>query len=181
MWMMFKLKMWWNCRVMGRTEYLYFTGKCKWAKLAAPDKFGKYSIVLYPKPDDLARLKTLGLKNPIKVDPKAPEDGEKIVFSRPLSKQIRGKIVGFAPPIVMMKNQEGVWMPEPNLQIGNGSDVTIKIDYYSYETPTKEKGYAARLSGIRVDNLVPYNPRSDMILEDKEAAEGLETQPEQLW
>lgn len=175
----FKLKMWWNCRLMAKTEYLYFTGKCKWAKLATPDKFMKWSIMLFPNDESLTKIKSLGLKNPIKADPSG--DGERVVFSRPVNKEIKGRIVGFAPPVVMMKNQEGVWMPEPNLLIGNGSDVTIKVDYYSYETPTKTKGYAARLSGVRVDNLVPYNPRSDMILEDAEAASGLDTQPEQLW
>lgn len=166
---------------MARTEYLYFAGKCKWAKLQVPDKWQKWCITLYPNPESLARLKTMKLKNPIKVDPKYPEEGECITFSRPVSKTFRGKVQGFAPPAVIMKNQEGVDMMEPNLMIGNGSDVTVQIEYYSYETPQKEKGYAARLNKVRVDNLVPFAPRSDLNEEEADAVAGLAKQPEQLF
>lgn len=165
----------------GKTEYLYFAGKCKWAKLQAPDKFGKWSVVLYPNKDSLARLKTLKLKNPIKTDPKFPEEGEFITLSRPVSKMMRGKVMGFAPPLIIIKNEEGEDMMEPNCLIGNGSDITIQVEYYSYETPTKEKGYAARLSKVRVDNLIPYKPRSDLNEEEADAVSELAKQPEQLF
>lgn len=162
---------------MARTEYLYFAGKCKWAKLNAPDKFQKWSIVLYPNTTSLEKIKTLGLKNPIKKD----EDGEYVVFSRPISKVIRGKVIGFAPPSVIVKDQEGRDMLSPNEQIGNGSDVTVMVDYYSYQTPQKETGHAARLSKVRVDNLVPFTPRSDLNDEEADAVAGLIAQPEQLF
>lgn len=162
---------------MGKTEYLYFAGKCKWAKLSAPDKFQKWSIQLYPNAESLTKIKTLKLKNPIKSD----EDGEFVTFSRPVSKVIRGKVIGFAPPTIITKDQEGRDLLSPNEMIGNGSDVTIQIDYYSYQTPTKETGYAARLSKVRIDNLVPYKPRSDMDEAEADAVAGLIKQPEQLF
>lgn len=160
--------------MVGRTEYLYFQGKCKWAKPDKPNKFGNWSIDFYPTPKDLDRIKELGLKNRVKTDKEG--DGEYVSFSRPTSKVIKGKVVGFAPPQVV----DAQGMPL-NVHIGNGSDVTIKVDYYSYETPSKEKGHAARWSGVRIDNLVPYKPRSDMDPDQMEAVAGLQEQPEQLF
>lgn len=158
---------------MAKTEYLYFKGKCKWAKTNQLNKFGNWSIDLYLSPQELERFVALKTKNKVKTD---PVDGPFISLSRPPSKVIKGKVVGFAPPMVV----DAQGMPLA-VYIGNGSDVTVKVDYYSYETPQKEKGYAARWSGVRVDNLVPYKPRSDMDQDQMEAVAGLQEQPEQLF
>lgn len=156
----------------GRTEYLYFKGKCKWCKTNQLNKFGNWSMDLYLSPEELDRFKALKTKNKVKHD----DDGDYISLSRPPSKVIKGKVVGFAPPQVV----DAQGMPLA-VYIGNGSDVTVKVDYYSYETPQKEKGYAARWSGVRVDNLVPYKPRSDMDPDQLEQVAGLDQQPEQLF
>lgn len=158
------------------TEYKYVQGKAKWAKLQQPDEWGKWKIVLYPNPESLEMIRDLqaqGIKNVIKKD----EDGYYTTFSRPTSIQAKGKVVGLAPPEVLEADGKTVFK---NL-IGNGSDVTLKLEVYQHGTPGGGKAKAARLMSIRVDNLVPFEMKRDFDDNQKELVDGLDKQPAQLF
>src|SRR5688572_7094049 len=108
----------------GRTEYILLQGKGKWIRPQSPDKYGNWSMVLYPNPESynkLLELKQRGLKNEIKKD----EDGYFTTLRRPQQKVYAGKVKGFAPPEIV--GPDG--LPFHAL-IGNGSDVTAKIEVY---------------------------------------------------
>jgi len=137
----------------GRTEYILLQGKAKWVKPTAPDKYGNYSMVLYPNQESynkLLDLKQRGLKNEIKKD----EDGYSITLRRPQSKTYNGKVKGFAPPEIIGPDN----LPFRQL-IGNGSDVTAKIEVYPYHTPQGNSAIAMRWMALRVDNHVPYDKK----------------------
>lgn len=157
----------------GRTEYIILQGKCKWVKPVSPDKYGNWSMVLYPNQESynkLLELKQRGLKSEIKKD----EDGYNITLRRPQQKVYAGKVKGFAPPQIVGPDGN----PFPAL-IGNGSDVTVKIEVFSYKAPTGSTGIAARWLALRVDNLIPYESNRDFDTETINAFKGFdEKKPE---
>ena len=155
----------------GRTEHIYLQGKAKWCKITAPDPWGNWKITLYPTPESLDKFKALGVKNHLKRD----EDGDNVTFRRPSQKIIRGKTVGFSPPLVIDSNG----IPLEGVLIGNGSDVTVKLDYYGFKTPIGDTGKAVRLASIRVDNLVPFKPEADYTEDQIKAVAKLREQPQQ--
>jgi hypothetical protein len=138
------------------TEYV--SGKAKWVCAHKPNQYGDYKMDLYPDEQSLSKImkwKEEGLKNVIRKD----DDGAVIAFKRASSKLIRGKVVGFGPPEII--DAEG--KPTPHVQVGNGSDVTVRINIYRFNGPTGSKpGIATRWDALRIDNLVPYNASKDM-------------------
>lgn len=159
------------------TEFKYFQGKAKWVRVNQPDQWDKWKITLYPDAESLEAIRELqaeGAKNVIKKD----EDGYFTNFSRPTQKVIRGKVIGFTAPTVILKNGDPI---PPGTQVGNGSDVTIKVEVYSHGTPGGGKAKAARLESIRVDNLVPFTADNSFNPQEKEQVAGLTDQPEQLF
>jgi hypothetical protein len=170
------------------TKDVFLTGKCKWAKLTVPDaKFGdpKWSIVLYlnqPSYEQFMELKKApgGVKNVVKKD----EDGYYVTLSRPTQRNYKGQIKAFIPPVVLdgrTKLEDGSFPPLTEY-IGNGSDVTVKCEYYSYlMQATKTTEHAIRLVSVRVDNLVPYAPKRDDTPERAEASAGMDKQPQPLF
>lgn len=160
----------------GKTEYVYLQGKAKWARVTTPDPWGNWKITLYLTPDsynEVMRLKAEGLKNIIKKD----EDGHHVTLRRPVNKEIKGKLVGFAPPEVI--NPDGT--PLRDVLIGNGSDVTVKLEVYSHKTPGGGQAKAARLQGVRVDNLVVFELSRDFEEDQQYQVKGLQERPPQLW
>jgi hypothetical protein len=119
----------------------------------------------------MAIFKELSVKNTVKRD----DDGDYIVFRRPTQRVVKGKVQGLSPPVIVDKEGN----PTEGVGIGNGSDVTVKLDYYSYKSPQGDTGKAIRLAGLRVDNLVPYNPNNDYPEELKKAVGKLNEQPKQ--
>lgn len=169
------------------TKEVFLSGKCKWPKLVVPDaKFGnpKWSIVLYPDAASLEKIREMkkqpgGIKNVIGKD----EDGEKVTFSRYTQKNYKGTIKAFTPPVVLdgsKKLPDGSY-PLLTDAIGNGSDVTIKIVHYSYQSPMKATEHAVRLESVRVDSLVPYTPNRDNTAEQNTMTKGMEEQPAPLF
>ena len=164
-----------------KTEFVYLQGKVKWFRAQQPDEYGKWKHVLYPNAESLEKIRDLqlsqdgvtGIKNVLKKD----EDGYSMTFSRPASKEIRGKIVGFAPPDVFESDGK---TPMRNVNVGNGSDVTTKIAVYSHGTPGGGRAKAARWESSRIDNLVPYNPPRDYTDSEEKSARGLSDQPAQF-
>lgn len=130
------------------TKYIDIKGRCKWAKVWKPDqKYKKYSIDLCPDAESKELLKTLGLQNKYKM----VEGEEYITFRRdPNQSVFKGddRVPAGAPQVL------GV---DPNVDIGNGSDVTVRIAVYSYDN-SYGKGTGSRLEKVMVNNLVEYKP-----------------------
>src|SRR3972149_446704 len=157
------------------TEYIYLKGKAKWGRLSSADPWGNYKVTLYPNKealDQIFELQKKGLKNTLRKD----DDGYNITFRRPTQKTIRGRVVGFASPLVFKEDGE---TPLKEALIGNGSDITIKLCIYDFMTPNKVKGIAARLESVRVDNLVAYVSGRDFEGDEREQQKGLPEQSPQ--
>jgi hypothetical protein len=165
---------------MAKTEFVFVQGKGSWAKTITPDqKFNRWSIVIHPDAPSLEKIKKLkeeGIKNELKKD----EDGYYINFSRPTSKVFSGSVQGFAPPRVLdgTKKLPDGSHPPLDERIGNGSDVTLKLEVYSHKAPGGT-AKAARLLSIRVDHLVPFTVERDFDEDDTRAIKGLDGQPAQ--
>ena len=151
-------------------KHVYLQGKCKWARLQTPDDWGNWKLNLYLTPESKKTFEELKVKNHLKRD----DDGDFVAIKRPQSKIIKGRLTGMSPPVVLDKDGG----PTTEL-IGNGSDVTVKCDYYSYKTPQGETGNAIRLSSVRIDTLVPYTPSKDYTPELAKAVGKLNEQPKQ--
>lgn len=167
-----------------KSEYHFFKGKSLYSHLLKPDiEYRRWSqqLVLTPESADLfLKLKEStpeceGILN----DLKSTEDGYTANFSRPMSKDFGGgKEELLTPPIILDANNE----PWPdNVLIGNGSDITVKVELYKYNIKFKKgkKGSAIRLVSARIDNLVPYEMKKDFTEEQLKAVEGLPEQPAQ--
>jgi hypothetical protein len=161
-------------------DYIFFQGKAKWVKSAQPNKFGNWSHDIYFNDESLEKFKKLqqdtdlveGIKNTLKKD----EDGFYASISRPTSKLMKGKVVGFAPPIIL--DQTG--QPLVDVLIGNGSDITTKIEYYVYKKPIgTRKGSAIRWFATKVDNLIPFVSQRDFDDGQEKQVRGLAEQPAQ--
>jgi hypothetical protein len=113
------------------------------------------------------------MKNVLKMD----EDEGNAWFTtfRCPTKRLRkdGTMWTFEAPKVVDK--EGA--PMDGRSIGNGSDGTLKLEVYEHATPGGGKAIAARLVGVRIDNLVPFDPDVDYSDEEKKEVEGLRAQP----
>lgn len=155
------------------TKMIYLQGKAKWVQVHQPDKFNKYGLVFYPDEKSLETLRDLqaeGLLNRMKKD----DDGYFMRIGSPASKEIKGKVRGFAPPELI--GPDG--LPLREVAVGNGSDVTLKVEQYQYPTPTGGTGIAIRLKAIRVDNLIPFE-RSSFSEEAAKQVDGLAERPTQ--
>lgn len=149
---------------------IFLKGKAKWVHTARPDmKYGKYSMVLYPDEDSLNKIKELkdatpGILNTLKKD----DEGYCMKFSCDPQKVIAGKMQVFTVSVVKPDGN-----PLTEALVGNGSDVTIKLEWYTYR---KGEGAAVRLKAIRVDNLVPFMAQRDFDDETQKTVSGLSEQ-----
>src|SRR6266404_1704511 len=164
---------------MANTEIVYIKGKSRWSSLyrAEVSPFGgpaAYKQIIWPDNDSLTVLRQLqkeGMKNTEKRD----EDGSYFTFRRPVNREIRGELTGFAPPEVL--NKDG--SPLRETAIGRGSDITVKLEVYSHKVPGSpgKKAKAARLASVRVDNLVPFKKEIDYNEDQTKLVDGLMEQP----
>ena len=157
-------------------QYIYVQGKGSWfGNLGFLDqKYNKWNLLFYPNDESLNTLRELNLRNTISKD----DEGWKIQLGRPGSKVFKGIVVAFEPPKVIDKEGK----PLDANRIGNGSDCTVKLEHYTYAAPGSQKRLnAIRLESVRIDNLIPYEPKTDMSEADKALVEGLDKQPEQLF
>lgn len=152
---------------------VFLQGKVKWVHTKRLNKFGKWTATLYPTPESLTIIRELieeGIKNNLKKD----DDGYYIAFSRPPEKMDKqGRRFPLSPVEIIDSDGRAFdgW-------IGNGSDCTLKIETYGGKSPIGTQYKAARLAGIKVENLVPYEP--DSMSTDERAADTaaqLKTQP----
>lgn len=166
---------------MARTEFHYFQGKAAWAKLHTPDvEYKTWNVKVYLTPDSYNKFMELrekrGEVEGILNECKQEEDGYSVVFRRPTEKTWDGVVKILTPPIVVDKDGQPWTQP-----IGNGSDITVKVERYTYNKPFKKgRGSAIRLVGVKVDNLVPYQRKEFTAAEEKQV-KGLDGQPAQLF
>lgn len=160
---------------MPKGKEVILQGKAKWVHTKRPDKYGKWTCTLYPNAESLAIINEMiaeGIKNELKKD----DDGYYMSFGRYVERTDRnGRKYNLQPVEVMNADRtlfEGY--------VGNGSDVTIKLDYYGGIAPTKQPYKAARLAGIRIDNLVPYTPESGLLEAHTYSIGGLDKVPPQV-
>lgn len=156
----------------------YLKGKSKWCHNSRLDKYGVWSIQLYldeESKNKIIEMQTKGLKNTLKKD----EDGYYIKLKRPPEVEIMDyktngkKKITMYPPLTF--DADGKVLE--NTLIGNGSDVTVKVQVYSFGGKGGiAKGIAARWESIRCDNLVPYT-KDNLNPEDERKSRGLMDQP----
>jgi hypothetical protein len=157
--------------LLANTEIVLLSGKARWAHLAmleASQSGLEWNITLYPDKESLLKIeemKTKGLMNTLKKD----DDGYYIRFRRPSEKKYKGVLKALRPPEVLDKDGKTPYTGP----VGNGSDVMVKLECYSFKTPYQKQSYAARLCAVRVDNLVPFEANRDMTKEQKEQVQGL--------
>ena len=118
----------------------YFTGECKWARVQTPDdKYKKYSIDVKLDEKQMYEYGNLKLKG-------KPREGF-VTFSSYPDKKNSGPAK--KPEVV---DAEG----NPcDALIGNGSNVTVKVETYSYNNEYG-KGNGSRLVAVKVNELKEY-------------------------
>lgn len=158
------------------TEEVYVKGKVKWFRAVVPEsqyETPRWSHVLYPDTESLEIIRDLqaqGAKNQLKKD----DDNQYYVrISRPVEIRKRdGTKRAMFPPKVIDK--------EGNLfegNVGNGSDVTTKLEVYSHNVPnSRNKAKAMRWLSSRIDNLVPFEQENDFTPEEQASIKGLDKQ-----
>lgn len=166
-------------RPYSKTQYIFVQGKVKWFRHTSADDWGFWKHQMWLTPESLEKIRELqaeGIKNVIKKD----EDGYFITIRRPTQKMIRGKVIGFAPPDVYLEDGK---TPARDIMVGNGSDVTSKLEVYSHPTPGGGTAKAIRWLSSRVDVLVPFDAQnqSDLTEPEKRTQKGLDEQPRQLF
>lgn len=159
-----------------KAENVYVQGKVSWFRPKVPNKWNKWSVQIHPDDKSLELIRELqaqGAKNVIKKD----DDGYFVTFTRPVTKETStGKILSFTPVEVFDKDGNKF-----DGNVGNGSDVTLKLEVYQHATPGGGKAKAIRWVSARIDNLVPFEKDRDLNSFEKEAHDGLDKQPEQLF
>lgn len=171
--------------VYNAKEYIFLQGKTKWFRPTQFDsKFEppRWNHVLYPNDESLDKVRKLqseGVKNTLKLD----DDGYYITLARPCYKEYRDKQTNamkkmiFDPPVVL--DAEG--KPLGNVPVGNGSDITTKMEVYTHGKPGGGKAKAMRWESSRIDNLIPFEKKTDFNPEEQLAVKNLDKQPEQLF
>lgn len=166
---------------MSRTSYVYLKGKAKYCKLLGRGdaEYRCWSTGLYLTPesyDTFMKMKENtdevdGILNEVKKD----DDGYYVNLRRPFAKVFQGKEKALDPVIVLDHNN----LPwQSHILIGNGSDITCKVEHYTYKAPfSKKKGSAIRLLSARVDQLVPFEMDKDFTEDQQKQVKGLAEQP----
>lgn len=163
------------------TKFEIIQGKVKWMKHEHPNQWDKYSHDIYLNADSLEKFKTWqksegnvqGIKNTLKKD----DDGYYVSISRPKTIRRGGRDELMNPPFVF--NSDGT-TPFHGL-VGNGSDITTKVELYTFNVPMMEgkKARAVRWYSSKVDHLVPYEGKRDNTPEFDEPSRGLPEAPVQ--
>lgn len=167
-------------------SYVYVRGKVKFFKPNVPDTFqmpdGKvsrsWSHILYPDPESLEKIRELqaeGMKNVLKKD----EDGYYIRFRRPCDIKLRtGQMMSLGNPEILDKDNKKL---PANYGVGNGSDVTTKLEVYQHATPGGGRAKAARWASSRIEELVPFEMETDGTDDQKRLVKGLTEEPAIPW
>jgi len=132
--------------------YEYIEGKAMWANVSTPNtKFEphKYGIVVLTDTDTATRLEGIGLSQVRTRDGQPKYDEPAFSFSRKVEKHD-----GTTNPAPKLVDAEGT---DLDVNVGNGSGVTVKIKPY-----TGKYGTFAELIAVKVTDLNEYSvARSD--------------------
>lgn len=154
------------------SKEVFIRGKVKFAHTKRPNKYGKYSVLVYPDPESLTiinKMKEDGLKNELKRD----DDGDYMAFHREPEKTDRQqRRYSLGAPVVI--DQDGRMLDG---YVGNGSDCGIKLETYWGTNPIGAKYFAARFAGLKVYNLIPYNPSDSDVPQEVKGAKNFDIQP----
>lgn len=158
-----------------KTRFEYVSGKLSWVRVVKPDsQYNNWVTTIHPTTDSLEKIRGWqgeGMKNVLKKD----EDGYFTKFRCPTHRLRKdGTMWTFEAPKVVDKDGR----PMDGSIIGNGSDGTLKLEIYEHGTPGGGKAIAARLVGVRVDNLVPFDVEEDYTDEEAKQVSGLKEQPQ---
>jgi len=170
-----------------QTQYVDIEGISKFAMVYQPDEVNGahfWKVNLYMDDVNFKKYNSLGLSNKVRHDRAEgdPDDRDKwtgdeyVTFRRPQFKLMGKKVVYFAPPKIYDRNRKLVISYtdangnpinsyedadiEPVRQgdvvlIGNGSKIAVNLAVYN-----TAKGRASRLEGVRIIDLVEYNPEA---------------------
>lgn len=130
--------------------YEYIEGTAMWANVSTPNtKFEphKYGIVVLTDMDTATRLEGVGLSQVRTRDGQPKYDEPAFSFSRKVEKHD-----GTTNPAPKLVDAEGT---DLDVNVGNGSGVTVKIKPY-----TGKYGTFAELIAVKVTNLVEYSEAS---------------------
>lgn len=147
------------------TQHIYVAGKIKWAKgLAELDKeYNSYSALLEVAREERDRLEVAGCQAKFK-----PAEGGLYGFkvkssgSRSWIDKATGekRTADTSPPEVFLISPEGKQVDVEPKTVGNGSDVTVKLELYD----TNKGGKGTRLLAVRVDNYIEYVPQEATVI-----------------
>ena len=130
--------------------YEYVEGKAMWANVSTPNtKFEphKYGIVVLTDTDTATRLEGIGLAQVRTRDGQPKYDEPAFSFSRKVEKHD-----GTTNPAPKLVDAEGT---DLDVNVGNGSGVTVKIKPY-----TGKYGTFAELIAVKVTDLIEYSEAS---------------------
>lgn len=131
------------------SKYVFFLGKCQWAKLDKPDdKYGYYGIDLFLDEENKKKFKASGLTLKIHKD----ADGEEYVRFRREPDKLLEDMPEKPKKLIYT---DGKYDDFDQL-IGNGSLVEVKVQVYD-----SQKGKGHRLEAVAVHDLVPYGNAED--------------------
>lgn len=158
-----------NRKYSGTSRVELLKGKLSWHNLALANAEGEWKLTLYPDEESLTKINSMkeeGLMNSLRKD----DEGYNMTFKRVLKKKIKGTEITFTAPVVVSKEGQ----PLDGHGIGHGSDVTIKLQVYKFNKPgASGKAIAARLEAVKVENLVPFKPRTEFTTEQAFQLKGL--------
>jgi hypothetical protein len=145
---------------MAYNEEVILRGKAGWNHTKRPNKYGDWVVQIYPDKESMEKVHALlekGIKNKLAKD---EENRYHISFKRPQEKKDRqGKVFRLDPPIVM--NKDKTLFSEQFF--GRDSDIAIKLETYGGNNPMGGKYWAARLSEVKIDTLVPYKTEASSL------------------
>lgn len=142
------------------TEKMSFKGKVKWCRPDQVNEWGKYSTRFYPDADGEKQLKELSIKNTWNTD----DDGEYLNVSCPAEREFRGRKV--INRVVIEDKEGNPHFTDVHGFIGDGSDVTLHLDYYDHPMKNSTKrGHAIKWTGLTIENLAPAYIHPDQVQE----------------
>lgn len=126
---------------------MYLQGKSYWARVHKPDeKFNRFTLDFYPNEASWKAYKSSGLQ----LKERESEHGTYIKLGVPAARMTKKGDVIKATVAVLDSDDKPM-----TKNIGNGSDVTVKIDIFD-----TEKGPGHRLLAVRADKLVEYEDQN---------------------
>lgn len=140
---------------------IYVSGIARWHKHKRTDKYGNYTVDLVTDKEARKLVKDAGLR----LKPTEDDDGNLILKFRK-----RPRSFDSAPPVVV----DAAGQPFEG-DIGNGSEVTLKIEVYEFKGGIDadgnryDGGVGHRWQGTRVDNLVVFEREGEPVQESNPA------------